>query len=101
MEGRVEIFYNNEWGTVCDDVWDLKDATVVCRQLGHPVAIRRTQHASFGEGSGQIWLDNVACAGNESKLSECFKNDWGQNDCSHSEDAGVVCGGEQNTGKLA
>ena len=100
-EGRVEIFYNNEWGTVCDDLWDLKDATVVCRQLGYPVAIRPSTRAEFGRGSGPIHLDNVNCQGDETMLHLCTANEWGFSDCTHSEDAGVVCSSELSSCTLA
>jgi len=92
-EGRVEVCYNNIWGTVCDDSWSISDGIVTCRQLGSQyVAI--TTHASFGQGTGQIWLDNVYCTGTESQLFDCHHNGIGLHNCDHWEDAGVVCGCE-------
>ncbi|XP_072225683.1 scavenger receptor cysteine-rich domain-containing protein DMBT1-like [Leuresthes tenuis] len=89
--GRVEILYGGSWGTVCDDSWDLNDAHVVCRQLGCGSAKSALQSAQFGEGSGPIWLDNVACSGGERYLSECSHSGFGTHDCGHKEDAGVIC----------
>lgn len=88
-QGRVEIYRVGEWGTVCNDGWDQKEADVVCRQLGYSQA--RVASHSYGPGKGQIWLDNLVCYGNESKLYACPHNGWANHDCTHNQDAGVIC----------
>ena len=90
----MEVLYNGEWGTVCDDYWNLTDAGVVCRQLGYHAADLAYQTAHFGAGTGPIWLDDVRCRGNESTLDQCDHSGVGNHDCVHGEDAGVACQSE-------
>ena len=88
-EGRVEVYHNGTWGTVCDDSWDITDANVVCRQLNYSRATSALGEAYFGAGSGPIHYDEVGCTGTEARLTDCAH--IRVHDCSHSEDAGVVC----------
>ncbi|NXO27555.1 NETR protein, partial [Cisticola juncidis] len=90
-EGRVEVYHDGKWGTICDDQWDDRDAEVVCRQLGLSGTPKALSWAHYGQGSGPILLDEVQCSGNELSLDQCKKSDWGQQNCDHIEDAGVSC----------
>jgi deleted-in-malignant-brain-tumors protein 1 len=87
--GRLEVFHEGQWGTVCDDAFSLHDATTACRNLGFTRAVVAIQQ--FGGGSGEIWMDNLACDGTESALTDCGHNGWGRHNCGHHEDAGVEC----------
>uniref|UniRef100_A0A3P9GXQ0 Soluble scavenger receptor cysteine-rich domain-containing protein SSC5D n=1 Tax=Oryzias latipes TaxID=8090 RepID=A0A3P9GXQ0_ORYLA len=89
--GRLEVFYKGQWGTVCDDDWEMSSADVACKQIGCGHAVSAPTGAHFGRGSGPIWLDNVACTGEESAITHCTHNGFGINNCGHGEDASVIC----------
>ncbi|XP_010175320.1 neurotrypsin-like, partial [Antrostomus carolinensis] len=90
-EGRVEVFLNGQWGSICDEGWTDRDAAVVCRQLGFSGTAKARAMAYFGEGHGPIHLDNIECSGMEHTLGQCVRPDTGIHSCWHSEDAGVIC----------
>ncbi|XP_054652236.1 lysyl oxidase homolog 3B isoform X2 [Dunckerocampus dactyliophorus] len=97
-EGRVELFHKGEWGTICDDDFSISNANVLCRQLGFVAATGWTHSAKYGKGQGKIWLDNVLCSGGEKSIDLCKSRGWGNSDCTHDEDAGVVCKDERIPG---
>ena len=99
-EGRVEILHEGSWGTVCDDLWDLDDGKVVCRQLGFDGALAALPQARFGQGSGDIFLDGVQCNGTETNLRDCKHKGIGVHDCGHKEDASVSCMHAAHLGKI-
>ncbi|PIK38856.1 hypothetical protein BSL78_24294 [Apostichopus japonicus] len=90
-EGRLEIYHAGQWGTICDDGWDVNDVSVACRQLGYRNGGTPSVSSGFGFGSGTIWLDNVDCVGTETRIEHCPSQAWGDHNCGHDEDAGVYC----------
>ena len=92
--GRVEICHDGEWGTVCNDNWDIQDVKVVCQQLGYQYALAVGDASVFGGGFDQVWLDEVNCTGSETRLTDCLHEGWGNENCNHFEDAGAFCSSE-------
>nr|XP_039265426.1 deleted in malignant brain tumors 1 protein-like isoform X1 [Styela clava] len=90
-EGRVEILYMGEWGTVCDDTWGTNEAQVICEMLDFSEALEAPTNARFGPGRGRIWLDQVNCGGIETSIGDCLHESWGHHNCRHDEDASVIC----------
>lgn len=89
--GRVEVYTMDDWGTVCDDRWQLNDASVACRQLGFPYGASEAI-SEFGGGTGPIWLDDLNCGTGANSLFDCpSPTGVGTHNCDHSEDAGAVC----------
>ena len=109
LDGRLEVYHCSDswdgtrecaWGTICDDDFGREEADVACRQMNLGAAKRWQGSARYGEGRGLIWMDDLGCTGDEARLSDCRTTtmwgelqplEWGVNDCSHAEDAGVVC----------
>ncbi|VDI10691.1 deleted in malignant brain tumors 1 protein [Mytilus galloprovincialis] len=88
-QGRLEIHYKGEWGTVCDNHFEDIDAEVACRQLGYCSGIMQPK-LLIPDGHGPIWINKVKCLGSEKRLLNCIYNEDTSN-CRHSEDVGVHC----------
>ncbi|XP_077011816.1 CD5 antigen-like isoform X2 [Tamandua tetradactyla] len=92
-EGRVEVQRKGQWGTVCDDGWDLKDVAVVCRELGCGAA-KGTPSGNIykprAEEKQPVLIQDVSCNGMEDTLAQCGQEDDVYN-CLHNEDAGASC----------
>lgn len=86
----MEVLKNGEWGTICDDKWDLVSASVVCRELGFGTAKEAITGSRLGQGIGPIHLNEVQCTGTEKSIIDCKFNTESQG-CNHEEDAGVRC----------
>ena len=89
--GDVEIFdkVHRRWRAVCDDGWNLRSATVVCRQLnlGPPISIY--SHSAGRLDNYDYGIESVTCEGIESNIAHCSYTT--NHDCYGQESAGVIC----------
>ncbi|NXD94842.1 DMBT1 protein, partial [Chaetorhynchus papuensis] len=92
--GRVEVYHDGKWGTVCDDYFNMNSANVVCRQLNCGQAVSVLGLSYFGPSGKMIQLDDVQCRGTEPHLWDCRHAGWGRHNCGPNEDVGVICSGK-------
>ena len=92
-EGRLEVFVDGQWGTVCNEMWSLKDAGVVCRQLGmaHAPEDFMSGLLHYGPGTGAILMSNVECDDWDWDLAHCSHDRVTEHTCTHLQDVGVKC----------
>ncbi|CAL1526267.1 unnamed protein product [Lymnaea stagnalis] len=69
--GTVVIYHDGRWGAICDNNWDLRDAKVVCKQLGYTKAVKASVRSQFGPGNPRMWMTYVQCGGHEARLANC------------------------------
>ena len=91
--GHVEIFYKNEWGTICNQNFTEVNAQVLCKGAGYEDGeySNNRWNQGYATKASKIWLDNVKCYGNESWIGECQHRGWGLHKCTHSQNIGVHC----------
>ncbi|NWX35985.1 C163A protein, partial [Notiomystis cincta] len=87
--GRVEVYSDGMWSTVCQEGWELQDAAVVCRELGCGTALEAPSSAHFSPGTGPLWPYIPNCSGTEESLWECGRSERGE--CGSGGRAGAVC----------
>ena len=94
LEGRVEVYRSGTWATVCDQTFDFREASVVCRELGLGSAVKAVKRAAYGRGFGRVWTDILNCTGRESSIFDCplVKRSYSSL-CYHGNDVGVMCAG--------
>ena len=94
-EGRVQIYFEGEWGAVCSKHWNFQDGRVACRQLGFADAAKVTDD-EFGsiKENERVWLDELECDGTESALHDCSSSGFYKATCHTPKPAGVLCTGE-------
>ncbi|XP_033732022.1 scavenger receptor cysteine-rich type 1 protein M130-like [Pecten maximus] len=90
-EGRVEMNRMGVWGALCDEGWDDRDATVVCRMMGFNLGGYRNRPGAYGGTDKPAWMTNVRCFGDEPDIFQCGHRGWGLHVCPHDNHATVTC----------
>ncbi|XP_063770987.1 deleted in malignant brain tumors 1 protein-like isoform X2 [Pseudophryne corroboree] len=89
-DGIVEVSLDQAWHRVCLWNFDLREAAVVCREVGCGPVLKIQEHV-MGPGATVQTVEKVLCSGVESQLAECSVSLWSKEPCLYSIHAGIVC----------
>ncbi|XP_033107645.1 scavenger receptor cysteine-rich type 1 protein M130-like [Anneissia japonica] len=92
-QGRVEIYHNGRWGTICDRDWTISDANIVCKTfLGtHAIDVYKSTQDDHEDGH-PIFISDITCTGKEDTILDCSFNGLEDvHDCSHIDEVWVDC----------
>ena len=94
-EGRLEVFFDGEWGSVCNRNWGRWSGTVACKDLGYESLVKVTGTSQYNSAENTpIWLNGVQCAKYDKRIRDCVHEPVGYQPCSHDEDVGLICSGK-------
>ena len=89
ITGQIEVYYNNQWYEICYQDWDIKDATVACRQLGYDYVASSSFSTSYNY---RTVFNNLTCSGTETSLFDCAHSGFRRRSCDNRQVARVSCG---------
>ncbi|KAK3606288.1 hypothetical protein CHS0354_037964 [Potamilus streckersoni] len=92
--GRVEIYFDGRWGTICDNLWSRYDARVFCRTMGYADGTSHGSSFRLATGTIPVYMSGLECDGTEGDLLQCPNHGWMNipTTCQdHAHDAGAVC----------
>ena len=89
ITGQIKVYYNRQWYDVSYDDWDIKDATVACRQLGYDYVASSTFSTNHNY---QTAFNSLTCNGTETSLFECAHSGFRYHSWANRQVARVSCG---------
>ncbi|XP_018427288.1 PREDICTED: deleted in malignant brain tumors 1 protein-like [Nanorana parkeri] len=90
-QGRLEVFYNGSWGSVCSNLMSSHAVSVICQQLNCGTSGQLENPFTYGSGGAPYWLDLIDCRSRDGSLGECPSAPWGENECGAGEVAQITC----------
>lgn len=92
--GRLEVFYNGTWGSVCSNQMTPVTARIVCKQLNCGDDGEIAPDFAYGQGSGPMWLDRIECHKHHRSLWQCLSEPWDPKSCgTKAEETHITCTG--------